>query len=645
MSIKMKKISLEKVDDIVSPTLSFSDEKYLEYRVHNDSFTILNFDEKIGIKSSLQFSYAEIGIEVPKGKFLALTISPIVDYSSGYKYYNELYAYGRTDAVKPGNLSYPVFREFKNFDDINKVGPCWSYSYVEGELAYPTIAVLFKEEGKSNNYVTYLVNSQEGVTSSIRENKLIIEGKYTPNKVFWALFIGRSEDPYESIRLAFKEMSKCDNVKLREEKLKPSILGKLGWCSWNAFLTNLSEDKVLDVIKGILNKGIKLSYVLIDDGWQKLENKVMASIDPDEAKFSGGFKRTVNELKKLGIEKVGLWHTINIYWNGYNEKVKEELGDGERTNGGYQIPHQLDRVLKVFYNFHKRVKDNGFSFVKVDNQWVIRKYPKPDEIEEAVQLSASLNGLEVMNCMSMVPECYTNYFLSNIMRTSNDYIPMWKDDTKLHLLFNAYNSLFFSNIAYPDYDMFVSYDDYALPHLIFRIFSGGPVYITDKDPSRTNVELLRKVMIEDKILTVDFPGLVTKDILFVNPLREEKLLKLASKSNGIPVVAVVNINSRRIKDKIRAEDFPYPLNGDLMYYMVIRGEHGYLKDLELELDEMEAEILVISSKGSPIGLKEYLLPPATIKDGRTLALGTLVFLDEEIKEIKVNRGYQVNLLP
>jgi hypothetical protein len=624
------------------PSLVYKSKDYLEYNACGNSFVIWNFEEKIGVESFSSFNYAELSLDLPKGDFLALTISPLVNYKSGFKYYNEIYTYGKTDANEPENIEYPVFSTFYDFNEINKIGPCWSYSYVsEGNLVYPTIALIIKSGG---NYFTYLVNSGNGIFSSLRGNHLVLEGSYTPGKISWNLFIGESYDPYESIRKAFIHMSKWVNVKLREDKKKPLILGKLGWCSWNAFLINLSEEKMINTIEGIVKRGIKLGYALIDDGWQKLnDKKVLDSLDPDEKKFPNGFVNTVKRIKELGINDVGLWHTINLYWSGFSEKVKNYLGEGELKDSSYQLPQEINRVLKAYIRFHKKLKSDGFSFIKVDNQWVIRKlYTFPENIQTALQFSAYTEDLDIINCMSMVPECYTNYFISNVMRTSNDYIPNWKDAGKLHLLFNAYNSLFFSNIIYPDYDMFVTYDPYALAHLIMRIFSGGPVYITDKDPGKTNVELLNKVMISENLLTVDYPGLITKDIIFSNPFEEDKLLKIASKASGIPVVAAVNINKsgKRIIDSIKAGDLPYKIDGNTMYYKVIKGEHGYLNELSIDLGEMDAEIIVLAKKGTPIGLKEYLLPPSTIVDGVSLSSGTLIILDDEIKEIKVEKGYK-----
>lgn len=48
---------------------------------------------------------------------------------------------------------------------------------------------------------------------------------------------------------------------------------------------------------------------------------------------------------------------------------------------------------------------------------------------------------------------------------------------------------------------------------------------------------------------------------------------------------------------------------------------------------MEAEVVVIADKGTPIGYKGYLLPPATIK--ANLKGRKMIILDDPIKEIEI----------
>ncbi|WP_243675919.1 Sip1-related alpha-galactosidase [Vulcanisaeta distributa] len=206
------------------------------------------------------------------------------------------------------------------------------------------------------------------------------------------------------------------------------------------------------------------------------------------------------------------------------------------------------------------------------------------------------------------------------MRVSQDYIPMWRADAKLHTLWSVYNSLLYSHFAYPDYDMWMSYDQSARLIAVTRVFSGGPVYITDREPERTNVKLIKWITLNDgEVIRVDEPALPMKDILFRDPYNEAVLLKLASTVNEYPVIAIMNINrdGLRISEEFRLDNMPMSLSGQYVYYKVINGEWGGIVEaggsIKVELNELEVEVIVlaplINGNKTVIGIAEKVLPP------------------------------------
>jgi len=109
---------------------------------------------------------------------------------------------------------------------------------------------------------------------------------------------------------------------MRKDKRRPSILRGLGWCSWNALLTDdLSHENVVKIVRCLIERGVPISWLIVDDGWQRSAVKgdqwftrVMLGLEPDEKKFPKGFRALVEDLKELGVKRVGLWHTVNILW-------------------------------------------------------------------------------------------------------------------------------------------------------------------------------------------------------------------------------------------------------------------------------------------------------------------------------------------
>jgi hypothetical protein len=64
-------------------------------------------------------------------------------------------------------------------------------------------------------------------------------------------------------------------------------------------------------------------WFLIDDGWLDVTNHKLNSYIPDNVKFPAELKKLTLLLKdEYGIQNVGVWHTLNGYWEGLNDSGK-----------------------------------------------------------------------------------------------------------------------------------------------------------------------------------------------------------------------------------------------------------------------------------------------------------------------------------
>jgi len=132
--------------------------------------------------------------------------------------------------------------------------------------------------------------------------------------------------------------------------------------------------------------------------------------------------------------------------------------------------------LNTFYNsWHRYFKQQGFDFVKVDNQLVVEKmavnnYPiftLSDSMHKALYRSVNkyFNGA-IINCMDMTADAYLNFGSSAIARTSEDYFPhepgetynLQKGNAAAQVLQAIYNSIYFGQMVYPDFDLFQSHN-------------------------------------------------------------------------------------------------------------------------------------------------------------------------------------------
>jgi len=291
-----------------------------------------------------------------------------------------------------------------------------------------------------------------------------------------------------------------------------------------------------------------------------------------------------------------------------------------------------------FSAFFDWVRRCGFGFVKVGNQRIMRALYWGAEkvgraakaVEYGMQLAAEEKGLEILSCMSMAPENYSCFVLSNLGRVSIDYVPFWRGDAKLHTLFSVYNALLFFSIVYPDYDMFMTYDPHALVHLAVRVISGGTVYITDRPPEKTDVDLLRRILTPDgDVVRVDEPALPTEDILLRDSYNEPVHLKAASKVGEASVVAVFNVNKDEIEveDEVKVEHLPYRVEAEeYAYYGTLTGIKRSIRrgeGVKLKLKPLQVEVLTIApviDGSAAIGLTEWLLTASTCRSDQSQRL-------------------------
>jgi alpha-galactosidase len=82
----------------------------------------------------------------------------------------------------------------------------------------------------------------------------------------------------------------------------------MGWNSWDTFMSGISDKLLRQVADAMVTNGMRdagYQYINIDDGWA-LPNRVNGHLEPDPAKFPGGFKPVTDYLHARGF-KFGIY--------------------------------------------------------------------------------------------------------------------------------------------------------------------------------------------------------------------------------------------------------------------------------------------------------------------------------------------------
>ncbi|CAA2972149.1 probable galactinol--sucrose galactosyltransferase 6 [Olea europaea var. sylvestris] len=409
-----------------------------------------------------------------------------------------------------------------------------------------------------------------------------------------SVYISAGTDPFETIHEAMRAVKlHLGTFRLRHEKKLPGIVDYFGWCTWDAFYHEVTQEGVEAGLKSLSAGGAPLKFVIIDDGWQTVgfdddktqqhkqlilpmlrltgiqENeKFQNEVDP-----TAGMKNIVNIAKeKYGLKYVYIWHAITGYWAGVRPGVKEmeeygcfiqylNLSKGVVENE----PRWRNEAIVVeglglvnpknaykFYNdLHSHLASAGIDGVKVDGQCLLEtlgtglggRVQLTSQYQQAIDASVAKNfpDNECIACRSHNIDSFYCSKQTALVRASEGFSPLKPISHTIHIASVAYNSIFLGEFMLPDWDMFHSLHPAAEYHGSARAISGGPVYVSDA-PGKHNFDLLKKLVLTDgSILRAQLPGRPTKDCLFSDPTRDGvSLLKIWNMNKYTGVLGVYN---------------------------------------------------------------------------------------------------------
>ncbi|PON99851.1 Glycosyl hydrolase [Trema orientale] len=407
-----------------------------------------------------------------------------------------------------------------------------------------------------------------------------------------SLFIHAGTDPFAAVREAVTAVKlHLKTFRQRHEKKLPGIVDYFGWCTWDAFYEEVTQEGVEAGIKSLASGGTPPKFVIIDDGWQSVasdakndngEGSNDNSVElprltgiKENSKFqnkddpSTGIKDIVGTAKeKLGVKYVYVWHAITGYWGGvrpgeeYGSVMKypmvsrgvvenEPVWKTDRmTVKGLGLVNPKN-VYRFYNELHSYLASAGVDGVKVDVQCILEtlgaglggRVELTRQYHQALDASVARNFPDngCIACMSHNTDALYCSKQTAIVRASDDFFPRDPMSHTIHIAAVAYNSVFLGEIMQPDWDMFHSLHPAGEYHGSARALSGGPIYVSDA-PGKHDFELLKKLILPDgSVLRPLLPGRPTRDCLFSDPTRDGvSLLKIWNMNKYTGVLGIYN---------------------------------------------------------------------------------------------------------
>jgi raffinose synthase len=390
------------------------------------------------------------------------------------------------------------------------------------------------------------------------------------------LFVAAGTDPYALLEQAARSvMARMSTGRLRSEKPLPAFVEQFGWCTWDAFYQDVSQEKVREGLESFARGGVTPKYLVLDDGWQSEQTMTTGerrlTSFAANGKFSGDLGPTVRMSKdEFGIETFLVWHAMNGYWGGVDDDALPsyearpvyrnnspgilEFVPGWTTSandyfGGFVSVVPPKHIARFFQDYHRHLRAQGVDGVKVDSQATLESVGQGlggrvrlmQRYHEALEGAAQTHFAgNLINCMSCANEMFYSTLASTLTRTSTDFWPNDPASHGLHLYTNAQVGAWFGEFVHPDWDMFQSGHPMGAYHAAGRAVGGCPVYVSDK-PDAHDFDLLQKLVLSDgSVLRADLPGRPTRDCLFHDPTREDVLLKIFNRNGESGVLGVFN---------------------------------------------------------------------------------------------------------
>lgn len=467
-----------------------------------------------------------------------------------------------------------------------------------------------------DTFKTVICGSETGLAFRLYANAPVTECKEQP-----AFLTMRGEHPLQLLKDIAKAAGEVLNIPMRKDRPIADLFNTFGWCSWDAMQIRVNHDGMMEKAKEFREKNVPVQFAIFDDMWADvpalndipkeatfnemvigMHRSKLRRFEGDPVRFPKGMKAAIDDLRRAGIPKVGIWFPTTGYWAGLLPDSEIDRQEAENTItdawGRKIVAPESEKAKAYFSDLCKTAKSWGADFVKIDNQGFHDRYRNLAPIGQSAKAiqnaiddaTDACFGGALINCMGMPNECMFNR-RSAVSRCSDDFMPESREWFARHILQCAYNGLLQGQFYVNDWDMWWTDDEQAAKNSVCRAISGGPIYVSDKI-GRTRPEVLKPLMLQNgRILRPDESATPTEDCLTENPTLTERIFKIRNRVGENGLIAVFNINEegKPVSGTVSPKDAGLS-TGTYAYYEYFTKAAGIIKSDEtipLDLEDRD----------------------------------------------------------
>ena len=109
------------------------------------------------------------------------------------------------------------------------------------------------------------------------------------SKGMMALYVAIGDDPFDLVKQGFSNVAVAlDTFKTLDMKEIPPSVDDFGWCTWDAFYSQVTPDGVLKGVRALREAGVPPRTLILDDGWQTVDPSPPAWNENDQAAEAKG---------------------------------------------------------------------------------------------------------------------------------------------------------------------------------------------------------------------------------------------------------------------------------------------------------------------------------------------------------------------